>query len=269
MQPFVKWAGGKRQYIKTILEMSPKNFNRYYEPFVGGGAVLFALNKQNSVINDINSHLIHTYKTIKERPLELMKIIDEYDSLLLNEEKYKEIRALYNEHIQNKIYNVRTAALFIFINKHAFNGLFRVNSKGFFNVPWNKKEKLSSYNEENIYKISSFLKDVVIRCEDFESSIYDVKKNDFVFFDSPYAPLKDTSFTAYDKAGFRVEEHERLASLFEKLSNKNVKCMLTNHNTELIRELYKDYNQVEINVRRSINSDATKRVGKELIITNY
>jgi len=269
MQPFVKWAGGKRQYIKTILEMAPKKFDRYYEPFVGGGAVLFALNHSSSVINDINTHLIHTYKIIKNQPLELMNIINKYDRIILDNEKYKEIRSLYNSHIENKIYNIETAALFIFLNKHAFNGLFRVNSKGLFNVPWNKKERLKSYNEDNIFEISNYLQSIDIRCEDFESSLFDIEQNDFVFFDSPYAPLNNNSFTAYDKTGFKVGEHVRLSEVFKSLTDSGIKCMLTNHNTELIQELYKDFKKVEINVKRNINSDATKRIGKELIITNY
>ena len=269
MQPFVKWAGGKRQYIKTIMEMAPKSFNDYYEPFVGGGAVLFSLKHNSSHINDINTHLIHSYRTIRDNPDSLMEKLDEYDSILLNENKYKEMRELYNQHIIEEKYDISTAALFIYLNKHAFNGLFRVNKKGLFNVPWNKKEYVASYNKENIVEISKFLQSATITSTDFETAVENAKENDFVFFDSPYAPLNPTSFIAYDKAGFTIEEHERLSNIYKSLTKKNVKCMLTNHNTELIRGLYKDFKIKEINVRRSINSDATKRVGKEVIITNY
>lgn len=269
MHPFVKWAGGKRQFLNKIIEKAPLQFDRYYEHFVGGGAVLFGLNHQPSTINDINSHLIHTYKTIKDNPEKLMEILDEYDEIRLNDEKYKEFRNLYNQHIENRIYNIETAGLFIYINKHAFNGLFRVNSKGLYNVPWNKKEFVKSYNNENITRISRFLQNVTILNGDFSETLKNVKNGDFVFFDSPYAPLNPNSFTSYDKAGFKLEDHIRLADLFKKLSSQGVACMLTNHNTELIRELYSDFDKEEINVRRSINSDASKRVGKELIITNY
>ena len=269
MNPFVKWAGGKRQFLNKILEKAPEKFNHYYEPFVGGGAVLFGLNHKLSTINDINSHLIHTYKVIKSNPDKLLDMIDEFDAIPLDDEKYKAFRERYNYHIINNIYNIETAALFIYINKHAFNGLFRVNSKGLYNVPWNKKELVKSYNRENIIEISKFLQDVTILNVDFSESLKGVKEGDFVFFDSPYAPLKPTSFTSYDKSGFKLEEHIRLANLYKELSSKGVACMLTNHNTELIRELYEDFEKEEINVRRSINSDASKRVGKELIITNY
>ncbi|UDI77509.1 Dam family site-specific DNA-(adenine-N6)-methyltransferase [Staphylococcus taiwanensis] len=269
MQPFVKWAGGKRQYIKTIMEMAPTNFNTYYEPFVGGGAVLFSLSNSNSKINDINTHLIHSYHVIRDNPNKLMEYLDDYDSIPLNEEKYKEMREIYNQHIIEKRYDITTAALFIYLNKHAFNGLFRVNKKGLFNVPWNKKEFVASYNKSNIIEISNFLQTVTITSTDFEEAVSEAEEKDFVFFDSPYAPLNATSFISYDKAGFSIEEHKRLAKLYKSLTEKNVKCMLTNHNTELIRELYNDFNVKEINVRRSINSDASKRVGKEVIITNY
>lgn len=269
MQPFVKWAGGKRQFINKIMEKKPIEFNSYFEPFVGGGAVLFALQNEKSHINDINTHLIHAYNIIKEKPVELMELLDVYDLIQLNDEKYKEIRALYNQHVVDGIYNTQTAALFIFLNKHAFNGLFRVNSKGLFNVPWNKKEYAASYSKDNIIKVSEFLQNVKITSVDFVDATVDAKKGDFVFFDSPYAPLNPTSFSAYDKAGFKVEDHERLASLYRELTEKGVYCMLTNHNTDFIKELYKDFSIEEINVRRSINSVASKRVGKEVIITNY
>lgn len=269
MQPFVKWAGGKRQFLKKIIDNTPKNFETYYEPFVGGGAVLFGLEHHPSIINDINSHLIHAYKIIKDSPEDLMDQLDEFDKIPLNDELYKEFRTKYNNHITEKTYDIETAALFIYLNKHSFNGLFRVNSKGLFNVPWNKKELVNSYSKDNILEISSYLKNVEIINGDFQDAVSNAKKNDFVFFDSPYAPLKPTSFSSYDKTGFKVDEHIRLANLFKELTEKGVYCMATNHNTELIRDLYSDFEFEEINVRRSINSDATKRTGKELIIKNY
>jgi len=269
MHPFVKWAGGKRQLLDKIIDKSPHYFYNYYEPFVGGGAVLFGLQHKNSFVNDINSHLIHAYKVIKNSPYELMEALDELDEIKLNEDIYKSIREKYNTHIKNNIYTLETAAFFIYLNKHGFNGLFRVNSKGLFNVPWNKKEYVVSYNRENIIAISQFLQNVTLINKDFIDAVKGIEKGDFVFFDSPYAPLKPTSFSSYDKKGFKLVDHERLADLFERLDKKGVFCMLTNHNTELINSLYNNYNIEEVNVRRNINSDASKRSGKELIITNY
>ena len=159
--------------------------------------------------------------------------------------------------------------LFIYLNKHCFNGLYRVNTKGQFNVPWNQKTMVRSMDMENIRRISSFLKSVEITCQDFEVSLEKVKKGDFVYFDSPYAPLNPSSFDSYTKEGFTEEEHRRLASLFRRLTEQGVSCMLTNHNTELIRELYDGFLMEEIDVRRAINSDPKKRRGKEIIIRNY
>lgn len=269
MHPFVKWAGGKRQYLPKILEQAPQEFNSYIEPFVGGGAVLFGLGHTPSYANDINSHLIHTYNEIKHNPNDLITMLTEYDSIPLNDEKFKEIRSKYNEHILEGRYDTETAALFIYLNKHSFNGLYRVNKKGLFNVPWNKKEFVASFDRENILAISSFLQSVTFSNTDFEEIALKAEKNDFVFFDSPYAPINPTSFTSYDKAGFKKEDHIRLSEVFKKLDTRGVYCMLTNHNTDLIQDLYKDYNIEEINVRRSINSVASKRTGKELIIKNY
>lgn len=269
IQPFVKWAGGKRQLLNKINEKLPVNFKTYYEPFVGGGAVLFDIQHKTSVINDINSHLISAYKNIRDNPVDLMNLLDDFDSVKLNDKIYREFRDKYNSHIKEDINNLETSALFIFLNKHGFNGLFRVNSKGLFNVPWNKKEYVASYNKDNIIKISKFLQSVKITNLDFKDAIKNAQKNDFVFFDSPYAPLNPSSFTAYDKTGFKLEDHERLAELFKTLDSRGVYCMLTNHNTELIQSLYMKYKIEEVNVRRSINSDSTKRRGKELIITNY
>jgi len=269
IQPFVKWAGGKRQLLNKINGKLPANFKTYYEPFVGGGAVLFDIQHKLSVINDINSHLISAYKNIRDNPVDLMNLSDDFDSVKLNDKIYREFRDKYNSHIKEDINNLETSALFIFLNKHGFNGLFRVNSKGLFNVPWNKKEYVASYNKDNIIKISNFLQPVKITNLDFKDAIKNAQENDFVFFDSPYAPLNPTSFTAYDKTGFKLEDHERLAELFKTLDSRGVYCMLTNHNTELIQSLYMEYKIEEVNVRRSINSDSTKRRGKELIITNY
>ncbi|MCD8916257.1 DNA adenine methylase [Staphylococcus simulans] len=269
MHPFVKWAGGKRQYLPKILEQAPQNFESYIEPFVGGGAVLFGLNHSNSFANDINTHLIHTYNEIKKNPNDLIAMLSEYDNIPLTTEKYQEIRSIYNNHILEERYDTETAVLFIFLNKHSFNGLYRVNKKGLFNVPWNKKEFAASFDKDNILQISNFLQNVTLTSTDFEEVALKAQRNDFVFFDSPYAPINPTSFTSYDKTGFKLEDHIRLSEVFKTLDERGVYCMLTNHNTDLIQDLYKDFNIEEINVRRSINSVASKRTGKELIIKNY
>ncbi|MCF0233301.1 MAG: Dam family site-specific DNA-(adenine-N6)-methyltransferase, partial [Enterococcus sp.] len=174
----------------------------------------------------------------------------------------------YNKKIEEQKQDIETAALFIFLNKHCFNGLYRVNSKGLFNVPFNGSIR-PSFNPENIYAIHSFLQNVEISNLDFEEAVSSAKEEDFVFFDSPYAPLNPTSFESYTKEGFAIEDHERLAELFTSLSKQGVHCMLTNHNTELIRSLYKDFNIETVQVKRMINCKSAKRTGEEVIVRNY
>ena len=269
MTPFVKWAGGKRQMLEPLSIRMPESYKNYYEPFVGGGALMFHLKPEPACINDINQELIHTYTEIRDHQDALLVLLSSMDQVTCTKECYYEMRGRYNDKLEKKDYDTEMAALFIYLNKHCFNGLYRVNAKGQFNVPWNQKELVHSMDVENIKNISYYLKNVTISCQDFESSLKAAKEGDFVYFDSPYAPLNPTSFDSYTKEGFAEEEHRRLARLFGELTEKGCYCMLTNHNTELIRELYQKYLIEEIDVRRAINSDAKKRTGKEVIIRNY
>ena len=162
--------------------------------------------------------------------------------------------------------------MMIWINKHCFNGLYRVNKKGMFNVPYNNNDTGNSMDENNLINIGAYLKesDVQIICGDFEATCADVQTGDFVYFDSPYIPINQTAnFTDYTKDGFSYEDHKRLAKLFRRLDSIGAKVMLSNHNVELVHELYAGFKIEAIDVRRNINRDATKRVGKEVIITNY
>lgn len=165
-------------------------------------------------------------------------------------------------------YDIELASLFIYLNKHCFNGLYRVNSKGLFNVPFNNS-LAKSFNEDNIKAVSGYLQKVTILEGDFEVACQNAQEGDFIFLDSPYAPLNDNSFEAYTKEGFDIESHKRLAILFDRLTKKGCFCMLTNHNTVFIEDLYKNYSREVIKVRRYINSDASNRKGEEVIITNY
>jgi DNA adenine methylase len=271
MKPFIKWAGGKGQLLVAIQTRLPRKYINYYEPFIGSGALLFELKPNKAIINDINKELIHTYTIIRDQLDQLISKLNEIDfnHQYPHKEYYYTMRNLYNSKILDQTYDVDMAALFIYLNKHCFNGLYRVNSNGLFNVPFNQNLKGNSFNEDNLIQVSEFLKNVKILNSDFEEAVKDAKKGDFVFFDSPYAPLKDDSFESYTREGFSYEEHIRLANLFKKLSDQGVYCMLTNHNTSLIRELYKDYIIDVVPVKRFINSDAKNRVGEEVIVTNY
>lgn len=270
--PFVKWAGGKRQLIPQIRERIPEKYNDYYEPFVGGGAVIFDLLPANALINDINKALINTYRTICKEPDAFLKEVSRLDNDMWEDGKkyYYSIREHYNDKLMRSEYDVELAALFVFINKHCFNGLYRVNGKGLFNVPYNNSRRVS-VDEDVIIATSEYLRGVTIIDGDFEQACKNAKKGDFVFIDSPYAPLNPTSFESYTKEGFDIESHKRLAKLYDELTARGCYCMLTNHNTELINELYgnKDYKIDVVSVKRMINSDASNRVGEEVIICNY
>ncbi len=270
--PFVKWAGGKRQLLPQIKERMPEKFNNYYEPFVGGGAVIFELLPENALINDINRSLINAYKQICNAPEAFLKAVNKLDMEMWEDGKkyYYFLREHYNDKLMKEEYDVELAALFVFINKHCFNGLYRVNGKGLFNVPYNNSRR-ASVDEQTIMEVSEYLQEVTIVDGDFEAACKGVKKDDFVFIDSPYAPLNPTSFESYTKEGFDIESHKRLAHFFEELTAKGCYCMLTNHNTDLINELYgnKGYKIDVVSVKRMINSDASNRVGEEVIICNY
>ena len=270
--PFVKWAGGKRQLIPQIRERMPEKYNDYYEPFIGGGAVIFDLLPANALINDINKALINTYRTICNEPDAFLIEVNRLDNDMWEDGKkyYYSIREHYNDKLMRSEYDVELAALFVFINKHCFNGLYRVNGKGLFNVPHNNSRRVS-VDEDVIIATSEYLRGVTIIDGDFEQACKNAKKGDFVFIDSPYAPLNPTSFESYTKEGFDIESHKRLAKLYDELTARGCYCMLTNHNTELINELYgnKDYKIDVVSVKRMINSDASNRVGEEVIICNY
>ena len=272
VSPFLKWAGGKRQLLAKIRERMPREYNRYYEPFIGGGAVVFDLLPENALINDINEALINAYVQIRENVDSFLDNINRIDSAIGEDGKayYYSMRNLYNMKLEKMEYDIELAALFVFLNKHCFNGLYRVNSKGLFNVPYNNSKRVSC-DEESIRMTSDYLKRVTITTGDFEDACRNAGRGDFVFLDSPYAPLNPTSFESYTKEGFTLESHERLARLYDELTERGCYCMLTNHNTELIEQLYgnKGYTISVVNVKRMINSDANNRKGQEVIICNY
>ena len=276
MKPIIKWCGGKQQLLDKIKERLPVNFNKYsyqkyYEPFLGGAAVLLDLNPTNAVVNDINPELINMYLQVRDRVEEVIHHLTIYDNQheIWSDPKdyYYKVREYFNAELGTN--TAQQAARFIYLNKHCFNGLYRVNKKGQFNVPFNGKLSGWSADQDHLRELSTRLKSVDIRCGSFEDTVKDAGTNDFVFFDSPYTPITATSFTDYTKEGFSYEDHVRLAKVFKELTNRGCYCMLTNHDTPLIRELYKDYKIEVVDVRRSINRKRDGRTGKEVIITNY
>lgn len=276
MKPIIKWVGGKTQLLEHIRERLPYNLREYtywtyYEPFAGGLAVLLDLNPTDFTINDINPELVNMYLQVRDNVERVINELAKFDCLHEGDPEpkllYYDIRKDFNKCLGS---NTPTqAARFIYLNKHCFNGLYRVNSKGEFNVPFNGKLSGRSFDPDQLRELSSILKNARILNTDFEAAVQDASVGDFVFFDSPYAPITATSFTDYTKEGFSYEDHVRLAKVFKELTNRGCYCMLTNHDTPLIRELYKDYKIEVVDVRRSINRKGDSRTGKEVIITNY
>lgn len=272
-KPFVKWAGGKRQIIDKLKEYVPDEYNTYYEPFIGGGALLFELSPKNAVINDSNEELMNVYRCLcdEEKFKKMCNLLNHYEAEH-SEEFYYEIRNKdKNKNAYSRLSDYTKAARTIYLNKACFNGLYRVNKKNEFNVPFGKKTKINTYEGSNLITISNYLtmNNIKILSIDFEEAVKDVKPKDFIYFDPPYD--SDTStFNSYTEEGFDRNEQIRLAKVFKELDKKGAYVMLSNHNTSLINDLYKDYNIHLIEAKRNINANGKKR-GKveEVIITNY
>ena len=275
LKPFVKWAGGKRQLRNDIYNNLPNDFNRYFEPFVGGGAIFFELLTPSSTINDYNIELINTYEVIRDDVDSLIGILKEHKENN-SKEYYLKIREMDRRDDFSKQNKVVKAARFIYMNKTGFNGLYRVNSKNQFNVPYGRYKNPNIVNEQSLREISKFLsnENIKILNGDFEHAVINAKKDDFIYFDPPYAPLTDegNNFVSYTDKGFNHEEQVRLRDLFIELDKKGCYVMLSNSSTPLIHDLYKDYkeNIQIVGAKRSINSKGSGR-GKvdEVLITNY
>lgn len=299
-KPFLKWAGGKTQLLDEFDKRLPlkikdnKTIKRYIEPFIGGGAMFFFLkrkyNIKESFLFDINPELIIAYKVIQKGHKALLDRLSEIKHKHLQKsedmrrEHYYHIRDKYNKQIENFNYNsfndewIERVTYLIFLNKTCFNGLFRQNKKGEFNVPFGRYKNPSIYNENNIIQVSKALKNTEIFYGDFTSSSKYIEKGSFVYFDPPYRPLNRTSsFTKYSKDGFFDEDQIRLSKFFDEMDKKEAYLMLSNSdpknkdiNDHFFDELYKNYNINRVHAKRHINSNASKRGEiNELIITNY
>ena len=270
--PFVKWAGGKKQLLDRLESRMPATYERYYEPFIGGGALFLDVQPELAIINDTNEQLLNVYRQLKLDAEAVINAVNVLDADSCDTARYLATREKYNAKIKAHELDAECAALMIWINKHCFNGLYRVNSKGLFNVPYNNKATGVSIDATNLRNIGLYLQsmDIEIRQGDFEDACMDVAPGDFVYFDSPYVPISETAnFTDYTKDGFSLEDHKRLAALYRKLAAQGTKVMLSNHNVPLVHELYIGFTIEEVDVRRAINRNAAKRSGKEVIITNY
>lgn len=272
MTPVLKWAGGKTQLLEAITAKMPKAYNRYYEPFLGGGAVLLHVAPDSAAVNDINPQLVNLYQQLKAAPEAVLHELKALDAVICSRERYEAIRRAYNEKITKGEADAECAALMIWLNKHCFNGLYRVNAKGLFNVPYNNRTGGKSVDADNLKAVGAYLQraDVAVTCLDFEAACADVGPGDFVYFDSPYVPESETAnFTDYTMGGFGMEDHGRLARLFRRLDALGAFVMLSNNDVAPVHALYAGFSIERIAVKRMINSKAAKRTGKEVLITNY
>ena len=274
-KPFVKWAGGKRQLIPILNQNLPESFGTYYEPFLGGGALLFHILTERvgqvCSISDLNSDLVLAYTTIRDK-------IDALISSLKNHEKnYHRDSSTYYYSVRsnNPRSDVEKTSRLIFLNRTCFNGLYRVNSKGKFNVPLGKYTNPNIVNEENLRSVHRILKTsrMSIKCRDFEAVLRDAKKGDFVYFDPPYQPVSKTAnFTSYTNKDFTTDDLLRLAELCNNLNSKGCKVLLSNSDSKEVAKMFsvKPWKISKIQANRAINSDSRKRTGHfELLIRNY
>ena len=270
---FVKWAGGKGQLLEQFKPLFPKKFNRYLEPFVGSGAVFFYIiqnfEPKEIIISDINEELINAYKIIKTDVERLIVELKQHKEYHMAEGKkyYLTIRATD----PNELPPLERAARFIYLNKTCFNGLYRVNSKGQFNVPMGFYKNPDIVQEEKLKVVSRLLKNVIIKVMSFENVLDFAKKGDFIYFDPPYYPLKNRrSFTTYTKDSFMEKEQKLLVKIFKKLDERECFVMLSNSDTGFIKDLYSGYNINFVKASRMINCDGKNR-GKinEIVVTNY
>jgi DNA adenine methylase len=257
--PFVKWAGGKRQILAQIRRRLPRVIETYYEPFVGGGAVLFALANRKvfkrAVINDKNKELMDTYLALSTG-----KVNDIVDILM----GYQNTREFYNEiraRVPSEIPEIEVrVARFIYLNKTGFNGLYRVNQSGGFNTPFGKYPNPNYCDKAGLLEAARALQGVTIECGDFYPMVSEAKPGDAVYFDPPYLPKSETAnFTSYTEGGFSLLDHERLARTFKELADREVAVLLSNADVRKARSLYAGYRIARIAARRNINSDGDKR----------
>jgi len=276
VKPLIKWAGGKRQIAAELFSRFPSDWNRgtYIEPFIGGGAMFLHAAPTRAVIADLNSRLYGFYLQVKANPEILysgiVEIADQFNAAEESEKKdfYLSLRIKYNE---SAVDSFESAILLYALNKLCFNGLYRENSKGGFNVPFGQKKQLPYINGEDLRSVSKVLAETMILNEDFETTIGKAVQGDFVYLDPPYIPIDATSsFTSYHSNGFGIGEQERLASVILKMKSAGINAMCSNSDTPLTREIYKGLNIEAIQAPRMVSAKTSGRGSvSELVITNY
>lgn len=268
-KPPIKWVGGKRQLLSQLIPLLPNSYNRYYEPFFGGGALFFSLKPNKATLIDSNPELANLYQVIRDKPYELLQHLSTHTN---EHDYYYQIRALDRDDATfERLSDVERASRFMFLNRTGYNGLWRVNSKGQNNVPYGRYVNPTIVDADNIMNCSAALKHAEITCTDFGSIKPNLKKNDFIYFDPPYHPVNVTSnFTSYTKAGFGEDMQIKLKELCDYINKIGAYFMVSNSHTPLILDLYKDYQLIPVEANRAINCKASGRGKiKELVIRNY
>ena len=266
--PIVKWVGGKRQLMFELLKNMPENYDRYFEPFIGGGALFFELQPDIAYISDMNEELINLYQVVRNNVDELVADLQKHD---ISKEYFMEIRNIDRTEEYKNWSDIQKASRFIYLNRTCFNGMYRVNSKGEFNVPFGNYKNPKILDENNLINCSSLLQKTEIQHADFSKILKKVKKGDFVYFDPPYVPLSETSsFTSYTKDVFDIYMQFNLRYVCDALNSMGVKFLLSNSDTKLVNELYEKYNIKKVFASRQINANADGR-GKitEVLVRNY
>ncbi len=266
--PIVKWVGGKRQLMFELLKNMPQIYNRYFEPFIGGGALFFELQPEQAYISDMNEELINLYQVVRDNVDELITDLKKHD---ISKEYFMEIRNIDRTEDYENWSSIQKASRFIYLNRTCFNGMYRVNSKGEFNVPFGHYKNPRIVDENNLTNCSNLLQRTEIRHADFSEILTKVQEGDFVYFDPPYVPLSETSsFTSYTKDGFDIDMQFKLRDVCDELDSIGVKFLLSNSDTKLVNELYENYNIKKVFASRQINANADGR-GKitEVLVRNY
>lgn len=269
MESFIKWVGGKKRLFLDIKKYAPKKFNKYIEPFLGGGYVFLNMDFEKAIINDGNQKLINVYLQIKYNWQQLITELKKMENKKIDFYKIRDEEKLKSFQKKSDAYK---AARFIYLNKHCFNGMYRENSKGYFNVPKGRYSKINLYNEKNFEMIHKKLNNnVEIISNDFYTTLDRIEKNDFVYLDPPYDPIDKTkSFTTYLKDNFDKQDQIKLKEYCDEVNKKGAFFMQSNNATDFIKELYKDYNQIIVSCTRVVGAKSSSRVKTdELLITNY
>lgn len=265
-KPLLKWPGGKRRVLKHLEKYIPERFNSYVEPFFGGGALFFNLKPTVGVINDYNSELVNVYLTVKNFPAELVSELEK-EKYSNSSTHFLNIRGLDRDpDVYDGLSSVEKAARTLFLNRTCFNGIYRVNSKNQFNVPFGKYDNPKIVDKENIFEVHHLLNsgDIKITSGDYKNVLtgFESSQGSFIYLDPPYAPLTDTaSFVSYTDKGFDVEDQVELRDIASALDRSGNHVLLSNSDTPIIRELYKDFLIIPISVQRSVGASANTRIG--------